>query len=279
MIRSATRRLEKNGVDSPQLSARILAQKVLGLDTLGLVMRSGDEVSPAHYEEYESLVKRRACGEPAAYILCEREFFGLDFEVGPDVLIPRPETEELVELVQKYYPADLEFLFADFGTGSGILAVTLATLFPKARGIAIDISMGACMTAYRNAFRHNVADRIQFIRADFTTSIIKNASLDLVVANPPYLSESELKEVSREVSDFEPCHALVGGTRGDELISGCAPVIAKALKKGSMMFMEIGYLQGQSVKNIFELCEQNYTDVRIAKDLSGHDRIAVAKRQ
>ncbi|WP_034633822.1 peptide chain release factor N(5)-glutamine methyltransferase [Maridesulfovibrio bastinii] len=279
MIRKAAALLEQENVDSPQLSARILAQKVLGLDALGLVMEAKTAVSDQHLEEYESLVSRRATGEPAAYILAQREFFGLDFEVNPHVLIPRPETEEMIELVQKYYSANSKIMFADFGTGSGIISITLASLFQNSHGIGLDISLGACSTALRNSRKHNVDGRLQFLQADFTTDVIKNGSLDLVVANPPYLSQAELGEISREVYDFEPCGALVGGPRGDELIKSSIPVIAGLLKKNALVFMEIGYLQGETVKDLFESADGAFTDVYIQKDISGHDRIAVARKR
>lgn len=279
MIRQASLQLKEANVDSPELSARILAEKVLGFDSLGLVIEAKAEVLKNQLLEYKDLVQRRASGEPAAYILGQREFYGLDFEVGPDVLIPRPETEEMVELVQERYSSVDSFVFADFGTGSGILAVTLAFLFSRARGIAFDISSGACSVAQRNAIRHGVSGRIQFVRADFTISVLKDNSLDLLVANPPYLCEKELEEISPEVSEFEPCGALVSGACGDELIRGSAPVISRALKKGAMMFMEIGYLQGKIAKEIFESCEGAFSNVKVLKDLSGHDRMVVAEKQ
>lgn len=279
MIRKAAERLEKSGVDSPNLSARILAAKVLFLDELGLVMQARSEVSADKVCEYESLILRRESGEPTAYILSNREFYGLDFEVNPDVLIPRPETEELVELVQKYFSGEDKIRFADFGTGSGIIAVTIASLLKAAHGVALDISFGACRTAARNAAKHGVNNKIDFIQADFTTTVLKDAGFDLVMANPPYLSEQELCEVSREVADFEPSSALVGGPVGDELIRKSAPVIGACLKSGGMMFMEIGYLQGPSAVKIFEAEGLPFCDVHVVKDLSGHDRIVVAKKR
>ncbi|WP_320170416.1 peptide chain release factor N(5)-glutamine methyltransferase [Maridesulfovibrio sp.] len=279
IISTATARLSKAGVDSPALSAQLLAEKVFGLDRLGLIMEMGRAVDIEAAARFEVLVQRRAAGEPVAYILGIKGFYGLDFKVGPGVLIPRPETEEMVEKVQDSFDRNAEFFFADFGTGSGILAVTVAVLFPSARGIALDLSPEAMTLARENAVQHGVADRVQFVRADFNKPVLAMESMDLIMANPPYLSEAELQEVSFEVSQFEPVSALVGGAVGDEDIRASVPLIAGALKKGGTVFMEIGYLQGRAARDIFESCAEFSGSVDVLADLSGHDRIVVAKKK
>ncbi|WP_320174996.1 peptide chain release factor N(5)-glutamine methyltransferase [Maridesulfovibrio sp.] len=279
VLSRATAQLSNAGVDSPALSAQLFAEKVFELNRVQLIMELESLVVPEKIAEFETLVERRAKGEPAAYILGVKEFFGFDFKVGPGVLIPRPETEEIVEKVQHLFSADDEFMFADFGTGSGILAVTVAKLFPKARGIALDLSPAALLIARENARLHDVADRVLFVRADFNEPLLADTKFDLILANPPYLCEAELDEISYEVAEFEPVSALVSGPDGDEDIKGSAPRIASALKQGGTVFMEIGYLQGTVAHNIFDSCTEFSGCVEVQKDLSEHDRIVVAKKR
>ncbi len=279
ILTAATAVLNKAGVDSPALSAQLLAEKSFGLDRLGLIMEMNRTVDESGLSEFQALVKRRAAGEPAAYILGVKEFYGFDFKVGPGVLIPRPETEEMVEKVQELFSEQDEFLFADFGTGSGILAVTVARLFPNSKGVALDLSTDALEIAQENARIHGVEDRVLFIHADFNQPLLADGNFDLIMANPPYLSEAELDEISYEVSEFEPVSALVSGVEGDEDIRDSAPRIADALKTGGTVFMEIGYLQGKTAWHIFESCAEFSGNVDVLTDLSDHDRIVVAKKK
>ncbi|WP_415714886.1 peptide chain release factor N(5)-glutamine methyltransferase [Maridesulfovibrio sp.] len=279
VLSRAAAQLKKAGVDSPALSAQLFAEKVFDLNRVQLIIELESSVDSEKLAEFEALVKRRASGEPAAYILGVKEFYGFEFKVGPGVLIPRPETEEIVEKVQQLFRADDKFLFADFGTGSGILAVTVAKLFPESQVVAVDLSASALTIARENALLHHVAERVQFVRADFNEPLLADAKFDLILANPPYLCEAELEDISSEVAEFEPVSALVSGPAGDEDIKGSAPRIAAALKKGGTVFMEIGYLQGQKAYEIFDSCAAFEGCVTIHKDLSGHDRIVVAKKR
>ncbi|OEU71514.1 MAG: protein-(glutamine-N5) methyltransferase, release factor-specific [Desulfovibrio sp. S3730MH75] len=279
VVSAATLKLKEADVDSPAFSAQLLAEKVFKLDRLKMIMEINSVVESAVVDEFNALVERRAQGEPVAYILGEKEFYGINFLVGPGVLIPRPETEEIIELVLARFNTDDSFYFADFGTGSGILAVTVAKFFPKARGIAMDLSPAALNIARRNAKIHSVDDRLLFIQADFTSLVFKDGIFDLVLANPPYLSDAELYEISPEVAEFEPVSALVGGIAGDELILGSAPRIADSLKSPGCMFMEIGYLQRESALRIFGSISSFAGNVDVLKDISNHDRIVVAEKK
>ncbi|MBA4358272.1 MAG: peptide chain release factor N(5)-glutamine methyltransferase, partial [Desulfovibrio sp.] len=225
-----------------------------------------------------ALVARRAKGEPAAYILGEREFFGLAFRVTSDVLIPRPETELLVEQAQGLFPANAPLCFADFGTGSGALAVALAHVFPQATGIAVDICGRALEVARRNARSHGVEDRLDLVCADFTRLDLAPASLDLVVANPPYVTESEYAELSVEVRGFEPGRALVSSGAGLDHVRGLAPVAARALKPGGVLLCEFGSSQGRAVLDIFRDPGLGYAEAVIVRDYAGLDRALRAVR-
>ncbi|BBD07094.1 peptide chain release factor N(5)-glutamine methyltransferase [Desulfovibrio ferrophilus] len=273
--------LKGAGVDSPRLSSQILVGHALGLDRVRLVVERGRVLSAAEVSGIRSLVARRAAGEPVAYILGEKEFFGLAFRVNSDVLVPRPETEHLVEEVQRHFMPDQGFRFADFGTGSGCIAVTLAHLFPHAIGLAFDISIGALGVACGNARLLAVEQRIGFVQADLELPVVRGASLDLVVSNPPYVSEMEYGTVSHEVSDFEPRGALVpdvsGESDGLECYRALIPLAGCALRSGGWLIMEIGYDQGESVPQIVDNCSL-FDSVNVVLDLAGRDRIVVAKR-
>ncbi len=278
VLSAATLKLSEAEIDSPALSAQLLAEKVFKLDRLKMIMEMNSPVESKLVQAFNDLVDRRVHGEPVAYILGHKEFYGLEFKVGAGVLIPRPETEEIVEHVLKKFKREDPFLFADFGTGSGILAVTIAKFFPKARGIAMDLSADALAIARDNAKKHSVADRVLFIQADFTKPVFKKSIFDLVLANPPYLSTAELTDISHEVAEFEPVSALVGGEQGDELIKGCAGHIAAALKSPGYMYMEIGYLQGRTGYEIFDAYDAFSGQVSVLTDISNHDRIIFAKK-
>ncbi|WP_291327208.1 peptide chain release factor N(5)-glutamine methyltransferase [Desulfovibrio sp. UCD-KL4C] len=278
VLSAATLKLSEAEIDSPALSAQLLAEKIFKLDRLKMIMEMNNPVESELIHPFNGLVDRRAQGEPVAYILGQKEFYGLEFKVGSGVLIPRPETEEIVEHVLKKFKREDPFLFADFGTGSGILAVTIAKFFPKARGIAMDLSSDALVIARDNAKNHSVDDRVLFVQADFTEPVFKNSIFDLILANPPYLSVAELTDISQEVAAFEPVSALVGGEQGDELIKGCAGHIAAALKSPGYMYMEIGYLQGRAGYEIFDAYDAFSGQVRVLTDISNHDRIIFAKK-
>lgn len=261
------------GVDSPRLSAEVLVAEALGCSRLSLVIDRDRSVSSEEAERVECLVARREKGEPVAYILGSKEFYGLDFMVTPDTLIPRPETEHLIDQVEALYPNDADIRFADLGTGSGILAVTLATVFPGICGVAVDMSSGALKVARENAKVHSVSERLSFIQGDFTNHLFLQDSLDLIVSNPPYVTETEYLEASSEVTDFEPKTALVSGVDGLDHIKAMLPYVANALRPGGRFLMEIGYAQGKDVVRIVTEKFPEYETVEIMKDLAGHDRI------
>lgn len=273
--------LHAAGVDSPRLSARLLAGHVLGLDPVRLVVEGGRVPAPVEAEAVRALVVRRAAGEPVAYILGGKEFYGLDFRVTPEVLVPRPETEHVIEAVCGSFAPDAGLRFADLGTGSGCIAVTLARLLPRARGLALDASAGALEVARFNARRHGVADRLAFVRADMGAAWARPASLDLVVSNPPYVSEASYRDVSFEVADHEPRTALVpdapGEADGLECYRALAPRAAEALIPGGLLVLEIGWDQGRAVPDILA-GGGSFSEVRVLPDLAGRDRVVTARR-
>lgn len=277
-LSAAAAELSDLGLDAPRLSAELLAAKALDLSRLGLIMQARDFLTGDALAAFRSLVARRAKGEPVAYLLGRKEFYGLDFRVNPDVLIPRPETELLVEEAQRLFPPDFPLRFADFGVGSGALAVTLAHEFPQAQGIAVDLSAQALEVARHNARAHGVEVRLDFRNADFTRLEVAPASLDLVVANPPYVTEAEYAGLSHEVRGFEPGLALVSPEAGLAHVRGLAPVAAQALKPGGVLLCEFGSSQGRAVLELFSNPSLGFSQPVILRDYAGLDRLLRAVR-
>ncbi|WP_319585041.1 peptide chain release factor N(5)-glutamine methyltransferase [uncultured Pseudodesulfovibrio sp.] len=267
-----------SGVDSPRLSAELLAAQALGCSRLSLNLERGRVLTDNELAAIDTLVTRREAGEPVAYILGTREFYGLDFAVSPAVLIPRPETEHIVEAVEASFAKDQSFYFVDLGTGSGILAVTIASLFPKARGVAVDISPDALAMAQGNARTHNVLDRLEFRQMDFTHGAVEG-TFDLIVSNPPYVSEPEFAAASHEVTGFEPTGALVSGPDGLDHIRAMLSHVAAMLKPAGRFFMEIGYDQAKMVIDIIDSNHPEFEVVGVQKDLAGLDRMVFARKK
>ncbi|WP_461211506.1 peptide chain release factor N(5)-glutamine methyltransferase [Desulfocurvus sp. DL9XJH121] len=271
------------GVDSPRLSARLLAGHVLGLDQVRLVVDAGRVLEDGEVAAVRALAERRARGESVAYILGNKEFYGLDFRVTPDVLVPRPETEHLVERALERLDAGSAVRFADLGTGSGCLAVTLATVFPQGLGLALDVSAAALAVARGNALRHGVAGRLCFVRGDMGAAFARPGALDLVVSNPPYVSEAEYAELGFEVADFEPRGALVPAmpdgapSDGLECYRALAPVAADALRPGGLLLLEIGCTQGTDVSEALRATGA-FGEPEVLPDLAGLDRVVLARR-
>lgn len=276
MLRKSEARLA--AVDSPRLSAEIIMTEVLGGTRLDLVMNRDQIVSDADADTISRLVERRATGEPLAYILGRQEFYGRDFLVSPATLIPRPETEHLIEEVQGRFDKEAPFHFVDLGTGSGILAVMIAFLFPNCSGEAVDKSKDALKVAESNAEKHGVRQRISFHKADFTQPFFPRDQFDLILSNPPYVTRKDYDNASREVTGFEPRSALISGDDGLDHIRAMLPHVAHALKSGGLFLMEIGYQQGDSIKKIIREMVPEFGKVEVKKDLSRHDRIVVVQK-
>ncbi|MBI9079148.1 MAG: peptide chain release factor N(5)-glutamine methyltransferase [Pseudodesulfovibrio sp.] len=268
-----------HGVDSPRLSAELLLAEVVGCSRLSLVVDYSRQLSSAECEQFRQLVSRRATGEPLAYIIGMKEFYGLDFQVTPDVLIPRPETEHIVEEIERLYDKDKPFHYADLGTGSGILAVTVAVLFPKATGVAADISRGALHVASSNAVRHDVANRLDFLLGDFTTRLFDEEVFDLILSNPPYVTEAEYDAASHEVTGFEPVGALVSGVDGLDHVRAMLGHVLHALKPGGYFLMEIGCDQGREVEKILTDQFPGFEPVVVKRDIAGLDRVLFARKK
>lgn len=269
--------LREKSADSPRLSAQLVLAKGLGLDRMKLFLEMDRPLTAAELDAVRPLVARRGRGEPVAYITGEREFYSLSFEVAPGVLIPRPETELVIEQVRLKFAPDQALRFADLGTGSGCLAVTLAVTFPKATGLALDLSPEALAVAARNVARHGASGRVELVEGRFEELPATHGGYDLVVSNPPYVSQAEYGELSREVAAFEPRGALTAGPTGLEAYPAVIAAAARTLVPGGWLMMEIGWKQGAAVRELVEASPAGFEEVAAVRDLAGLDRVVVGR--
>lgn len=268
-------RLRLSRIDSERRTAGVLLGHALAVDRTHLLTRSEENVSDLDYETYLRLIERRAAGEPLQYITGHQEFYGLDFIVTPDVLIPRPETEFLVERVIKLVGESKEEapLVIDVGTGSGCVAVAVSVRMPQARVIATDVSLAALDVARENAFRNGVRDRIQFIAGDLLTPLAGReleGRIDILASNPPYVNEARPDLIQREVREWEPGEALFGGAHGLELYGRLLADGSKWVRPDGYLVLEIGYDQLDAIRDIIAASEWELVDV--TSDLQGIPR-------
>lgn len=273
--RNATARLTKAGVDSPRLCAQLLAAHVLGLDRLHCILEAERELDPAAMDRLDALTARRATGEPLARILGRKEFFSRDFLVTPATLIPRPETELLVETALELLPAQAPLYFADLGAGSGCIGVTLALERPAWRGLLIEIKAEALAVAQANARRLGAAQRLACLRADLRQAPLAACSCDLLVSNPPYIAECERPLVMSEVVRFEPHTALFSPNHGLAHLQAAVAQAARALKAGGLLLLEHGAGQGTAVRGLLAAATV-FAHVATRRDLAGLERCTLA---
>jgi release factor glutamine methyltransferase len=276
-LADARDRLVRAGVSSDEaaLDAEVLARHVLNCDRATLLTRSRDPLPSAFGRLYDELVQRRAAREPIAYIVGHREFWGLEFEVTPDVLIPRPETELIIEEALSVFPhRQLVHHIIDIGTGSGCLAVILAIEFASAGVIATDTSDSALEIAKQNAGRHNVSDRISFVRGDLVRGAGKSA--ELIVSNPPYVPEADAATLQPEVARYEPSSALYAGPDGLAVIRRLLEEAPPYLAPEGRLIVEFGF--GQDPGVLAAARQSGWTTDRVRRDLQGIPRVAVLRR-
>ena len=234
------------------------------------------ETLPAHAAStFRASIERRRAGEPIQYITGEAEFYGLSFKVNREVLIPRPDTEHLVEKVIELARGFKQQRIVDVGTGSGAIAVALASHLPAARIDATDQSAAALNVARANAARNGVAERVRFIEGDLLAPVARER-FDLIVSNPPYVAESDRDSLSVEVRDFEPAQALFAGADGLAIYRRLIPAAFDALFHDRFLALEIGFGQEAAIRDL--LAGAGFTGIEFTKDLQGISRVAVARR-
>jgi release factor glutamine methyltransferase len=277
LVQGARDRLVNAGISASlaALDAEVLARQVLGWDRARFLADRNDTATSVFLLRYEPLVARRERREPVSYILGTREFWGLPFEVGPDVLIPRQETEFIVEETLALVGKDSRPRIVDVGTGSGCIAISLAREIPGARVIATDLSKYALGVARRNAVRHGVDDRITFVETSFLEGIEEGA--DVIVSNPPYVPSVSERGLTPEVRDYEPAVALFGGEDGLAGLRSVLEGAAAKLAPGGWLVMEFGCGQDDLVTELVTGVD-GLDIVKIRHDLQDIPRTVVCRR-
>lgn len=275
-IKDGRERLLSGGVPDWRRDAGSLLAHLLNRDRAFLIAHAGDALNEEQFEVFQSLIERRAAGEPLQYITGHQEFFKLDFEVTPDVLIPRPETELIVEISLELLRDEYEPRIADIGTGSGCLAISLLHERPTARALATDVSPAALRIARRNAGRHGVAERLELLGSDALTAVREDGFFDLIVSNPPYISEEEMKSLQREVN-HEPRGALAAGPDGLSIIRRLLDETRPLLRARGHFVFEIGFGQSQAVRELIDPRVWELTEIRA--DLQKIPRVFVLQRK
>ena len=272
-LNSAIERLTVAHVPSPRLNAEILLMFVLSCDRAYLFAHSDRELTEAEQSRYDDALAQRATGIPSQYITGHQEFWGLDFIVSPAVLIPRPETEHVVETVLPLMQSLPVPKIIDVGTGSGCIAIVLAKELPQAEIHAVDISLAALEVARANAARHQLEDRIQFRQGDLLDGFTSD-TFNFVVSNPPYVGDTEEDQVQLEVRKFEPRNAVFPGHTGLEVIDRLIPQAQSCLKSQGCLVMEISGTIAHGVTQLLGA----WNDVRFINDLQGIPRVVSARK-
>jgi release factor glutamine methyltransferase len=276
--REIARRLREHGIDTPDLDARLLVGHALGLDHTALVRAGERPLTADEVARIEALAARRLAREPIARITGVREFWGLPFAVSPAVLVPRPETETVVEralaAIDRDGTRDRALRVADLGVGSGVILIALLSELPNAFGIGTDRDPAALATARDNARRLGVAARAEFVACDFGAALAPGC--DIVVTNPPYIRSDEIATLEPDVRDFDPRAALDGGRDGLAAYRAVAIDARRILVPNAHLIAEIGRGQGHAVAALFE--HGGFSGIEIAADLAGISRVVAAIR-
>lgn len=273
IIKRSTEFLQKHGVESPRLNAELLVGHALGLKRMQLYLQFERPLAETELAKIRPLVKRRSEREPLQYIVGTTEFSGLTLKVDRRALIPRPETELLVEIAkEKCAPPPARVL--DLGTGSGALALALAKLFLEARVTAVDVSPDALALARENAAALGLAERVAFVSSDWFAALPADDRFELIVANPPYLTDAETRETTPEVQKFEPWNALSSGPAGTEALAVIVREARTRLAPGGWLICETGIAQHAQLLEWMRAA--GYASVESRKDLTGRDRFVLA---
>ena len=300
--------LTDKGIDSPRLNAELLLSGVLAMQRIELYTQFDKLVTQEQLDRLHDLVKRAGQHEPVAYLIGKTEFYSLQLEVSPDCMIPRPETELLVERAIEFLRirsgksqmatdnlrqaiCDRQFAVCDLCTGCGCIAIAIAKNFPDARIIATDICDTALNVAAKNIEKHNLKDRITLLCGDLFEPIVPQldvekpvrhslgeSGFDLIVCNPPYVSADEYEKLEKNVKDFEPKLALFAGVDGLDIYRRIIEKADQFLKSDAALMLEIGYAQGKAIKELLEQAG-TFAEVKIEKDFHDNNRIVTAKKQ
>ena len=278
LVQGARDRFMEAGINAnlASLDAEVLARNVLGWDRARFITERYEPATSSFLLNFEHVVARRVRREPISYITGRREFWGLDFVVSPAVLVPRPETELIVEAVLELFPKDTEFSFADVGTGSGCIAISILDVRPRSRAIAIDQSERALRVAEKNAERNGVIDRLRLVHADLFHGLPQPGVFNLIVSNPPYVPNGELKSLQREVQR-EPPAALAGGADGLDVIRRLMDEAPQHLHANGYLVFEFGINQDDAITELAS--ERVWDPVEVRRDLQQIPRMIILRKK
>jgi len=281
LLNWTTEYLTNKGVDSPRLSSELLISHVVGLKRIELYTQFDKQVPQQQLDKLHDLVKRAGLHEPVAYLTGKNEFYSLELDITSDCLIPRPETELLVQRAIEFLRTRIGIQYVcDLCTGSGCIAAAIAKNFPDALVTATDISSAALEVAARNLQKHRLKEQIRLLCGDLFEPVIQELDVnqfDLIVCNPPYVSIAEYEKLDKNVKDYEPESALLAGEDGLDVYRRIIDKVYDFLKPGATLMMEIGYAQGPAARKLLEETGA-FTDIKIEKDLHDNDRIIIATK-
>lgn len=278
--RALASRLAAAGLDSPELDARLLIGAVLRLDLTGLISQGGRILTAEQTAQVAALVARRLAGEPVSRILGVREFWGLPFALSADTLVPRPDTETVVELALDTIGADRKtdhLRIADLGIGSGAILLALLSELPNAFGVGTDLSLEALVTARANANRLGLAGRAAFVACSYASAL--SGSFDLIVSNPPYIPAAEIADLAIEVRNHDPRRALDGGVDGLDAYRALIPEAAARLRTGGALIVEVGHGQSGDVEGLMTRSGFLVDFNTIRADLAGIPRAVMGRKK
>ncbi|MSR31983.1 MAG: peptide chain release factor N(5)-glutamine methyltransferase [Gemmataceae bacterium] len=269
---------QRQGVECPRLDAEVLLAHALQIKRIDLYIRHGEIPSPEPVTRFKGLVGKRVEGCPVAYLVGKKEFYGQEFQVGPGVLIPRPDTECLVDCCLRLAKGENWQSLLDLGTGSGCIAITLAKHLPGVQVTAVDISPEALKIAEANALALGVAKRVKFIAGDFFSPLDPGAAFDCIVSNPPYIPSGDISGLEPGVRNYEPHSALDGGASGFEPLEKIAQQAGAYLKNGGHLVVEIGSPQEQGARERLAQM-RGFRLFPSIKDGGGHPRVLYAHKE
>ncbi len=275
LIQSGAERLKASQIETPYREARLIMRLAAGLTYSELIAQELEALeNPAIEARYEALIARRADHEPFAYLSGQQEFYGFSYLSDPRALIPRADSECLIELIEEIFPdQDQPLTVADLGTGSGCLLISLLNIYTKAVGIAVEKDADALALAKENSVLHRMRARLQFCHMDWAEWTGWD-QLDLIISNPPYIKGAEIDTLPRSVRDYEPRQALDGGADGLEAYREIINLCHVSLKPGAWLVFEVGHDQSACISKLLE--GQGFHSIRVRKDLAGHERAVAA---
>ena len=273
---AARDRLKAAHIDTPVIDARVLVEAASGATRADLLADPRRPLTSEQVERLDGYLARRERREPISYILGRKGFWNIMLHVGPQVLTPRPETEQLVSAALEAFPPERRFSVLDLGVGSGAIVLAILAERPAARGLGVDVSEDALAVARENAASLGLAGRLALLRGDWTAGL-DDEGFDLVVANPPYVRSGEIAALDPEVRDYEPRLALDGGADGLDAYRRLAPEMLRVLKPGGRLLVEIGHDQAKDVLALLDAA--GGVDLSVLKDFSGRDRIVSGSKK